>query len=74
MHDLHIISRRRFAAGGAFDLGWRLGLAAGPEAGLGSFGSRGQGCRLVAFLRLLRSLLRLLELGDRGVDVTFHLE
>ena len=70
MHDLHIISRRRFAAGGAFDLGWRLGLA----AGLGSFGSRGQGCRLVAFLRLLRSLLRLLELGDRGVHVTFHLE
>jgi hypothetical protein len=37
MHDLHIISRRRFAAGEAFDLGWRLGLAAGPEAGLGSF-------------------------------------
>jgi hypothetical protein len=47
------------------------GVGLGLEAcGLGSFGTRGQGCGLLAF----RFLLRLLDLGERGADVTFRLE
>jgi len=81
LHILHITTisiNRRFAAGGGVGLGWRLGLAlvVGLGAcGLGSFGTRGQGRGLVAFLHL-RFLLCLLlgERGERGGDVTFRLE
>jgi hypothetical protein len=61
----------------SISLGWRLGraLVVGLEAcGLGSFGTRGQGCGLVAFLHLRFLLCQIGELGARGADVTFRLE